>query len=179
MAISTAELLLTPIDPLPALRHFVAEVDELAALDPKLARARDRISDAFAAVDSDKDGQEILGAVFWLHLRDRLTGNPVETVEALRLWLGDGDLVLRTAEDALRTTLTPQVLQSVIDAARPFGTGEPGDSDSLRMHRLSQAREELRRLRAQGAEDNPLLILGGLALGAVGGYFLTKAILHA
>jgi hypothetical protein len=178
MAISIAELLLTPIDPLPALRHFVAEVNELAALDPKLARARDRISDAFAAVDSDKDGQEILGAVFWLHLRDRLAGRPAETVEVLRLFLGDSDKVLRTAEDALRTTLTPQVLQGVIDAARPQATGATGDSDSFRVQRLTQAREELRQIRGEGSEDHPAVIIGALIIGAIEGYIITKAILH-
>jgi hypothetical protein len=168
MAISVVDALLTPVDPERALRHFVSEIDELTAVDPKLDSARARVSDAVIAANIDTDEQELLAAVLWLHIRGRMTSRPADTVELLRLWLGNGDLVLRTVEDFLRTTLTPQVLRSVVDGARTYLAGQSGDQATDQGRQLAQARDEVRRIQGERAEDGPVVVgvLIAVAIGA-------------
>jgi hypothetical protein len=168
MAISIVDALLTPVDPGRALQQFISELDELAALDPKLDRARARISDAVAAMNATADEQEILGAVFWLHIRGRVTSQPAETAELIRRWLGDGDLVLRTVDDALRTTLTPEVLQSVVDGAKTYDAAQSDDPATDRGRPLAQARDELRRIQGERAEDNPAVVAGAVVAVVIG-----------
>jgi hypothetical protein len=175
MAISTVDLLLTPADPGRALRHIVSEVERLAALDPKLHQARTRIMDSLATAVPPSDEQETLGAVVWLHLRGRLASRPAAALETVRLWLGDGDLVLRTVEDALRTTLTAQVLRDVV-----HGAGHDADATSGRAHLLDQARAEVRRAQGEVPEDSPVVVAALLAAaaGAVVGATIAE-IIHA
>jgi hypothetical protein len=188
MAISTVDVLLTPLEPTRALRYVISEVDQLSALDPKLRQARAQIMDALAGAAAKSDDQETLGAVFWLQLRGQLTSRPAETVEAFRRWLGDGDLVLRTVDDVLRTALTTQVLQSLIDeAGRYDGTGPHGDTPTdpgpQPNRELEQARAELRRILHESPEDNPAVagaVIVGIAFlaGVAGGYVIDKIIHH-
>jgi hypothetical protein len=169
------DLLLTPLDPLRALRRIVSDVDRLAALDPKVGEARHLVTERLtSALASTPDGEEIVAGIFWLHLRGQLTNEPA-LLTAFRAWLGDGDLVLRTTELALDTVLSSDVLRETVTQA-----GQLSDAPPPQASPLDQARRELRRLQGERPADNPVAIAVGVAFlaGVLSGYVMVKFAHH-
>jgi hypothetical protein len=147
------DFLLTPLDPVRALRRIASDVDRLAALDPKLGEAISLVRKRLQSVPPGTSPDETLPVVFWLQLRGHLMSQP-SAVAAVRRWLGDSDAVLRSVERALDTSLTVEVLQQLSAEATTLTDGAYADHV-----RFSQARQELDEVQGGRPQDSILVVI--------------------
>lgn len=145
---TTAESLLLMVDPLRGLYRARNDIDRLAELDPKIKEARRQLTDRLAAVTSSEGRDELLVPILWLHVCDvvKIPGN----LNAFRQWLGNGEAVLVSVENALATTFTKHVIEEVMTEA-----GRQVKDDSVMAERLRVAREDMGRIGLIALDPNP------------------------
>ena len=155
-----AEVLLLPLDPVQGLARMGEDLGRLAELDPKVRAASELLDERFSGLADDD--REIVGAVLWVYVRDRLQHSG--GLSAFRRWIGDGDLLLRTVEAALETAFSAEGLKEL---ARQGGQMAASDSGGAGAE-IERARHELEQL---AASDSPVVV-ALVTIGAGSAYLL-------
>jgi hypothetical protein len=168
-ASNAPEIFLTRLDPARALKRAVDDFKRLSQLDPKLGVAKEMLQERFALLPGES--YETLGAALWAYSRTPAKRNEFN---GFRAWLDDGDLVLRTAEDALGSIFSLPVLKEVIQYGTEITATDGGPATTEFQH----ARVEIQRFLSTHFVAAAVLALAGVGIAAlyliyVEGYTLT------
>jgi hypothetical protein len=151
---NAVEQFLVSLDPTRGLVRICEDVERVAKLDPKLRAATELLQEQFGLFIGES--RETLDAVLWAYAR--VAVKQPGSLDGFREWIDEGDVVLRTVEDALRTVFVRHVLNELVQRGTELmATDSPSGSELL------QARDELRQLEATNSVV-PLLAAAGIGV---------------
>jgi hypothetical protein len=156
-ASNAAEIFVVRLDPARALERAVDDFERLSKLDPKLGAAMKMLQERFALLPAESF--ETLGAALWMYSRTRTKPN------GFRAWLDNGDLVLRTIEDALGGVFSLPVLKEVIHYGTEIAATD-ASSTTTTTTEFQQARLEIRRFLSTDILA-PVAVLAGAGAAAL------------
>lgn len=124
------------------------QIDRLAEQEPKLAEAKQKITDHVRGLSSDD--QQALAPLLWQQLRTDL--NKPHTVKAVQQSLQDGDRIAAAVDTNLAGRFSQNALQRMAQDAR-----QRAQTDQAFAARMNHAREEL--LQTDTATETVLLAM--------------------